>query len=59
MYVAVKYSNTLIHLDNAVGRMTGYGLDDSDLMLLFLFTLCLYSSVDCTCNSVIQCPQKV
>jgi len=54
MYIAVKYSNTMIHLDNSVGQMAGYGMEDSDLMLLFFFTLCLYSSVDCACNSVIQ-----
>lgn len=59
MYVAVKYSNAMMHLDNSVGQMTGFGLDGSDLMLLFFFTLCLYSSVDCACNGVIQCPQKV
>jgi len=58
MCVAVKYSNTMIHLDNSVGQMIGYGLDDSDLMLLFFFTLCLHSSIDCTCNSVIQYPRK-
>jgi len=58
MCVAVKYSNTMIHLDNSVGQMIGYGLDDSDLMLLFFFTLCLHSSIECTCNSVIQYPQK-
>jgi hypothetical protein len=38
MYVAVKYSNTTTHRDNSVGKMTGSGLEDSGLMVLFIFT---------------------